>query len=239
MDNRYFTFGFDDMSQNPNSLLNDFWYFDYDSTSHASEPEHRITFCTSTSTTVLRYGNVEKQYENLAYAGLICQSTTEISTFSNFSAYFTRGMRVKRFIRSNQVEVDATNNFPEIAYDLLTNRRYGVGEFIGNNAVDPDRFNIAAEYCYKNGLYWDGVISENVNLRDFLYAQAAYQLLDFTIVGGVFSLYRRSRFVATTQSTMTPLRTQQTSRSKRCLLTATSATSNNFPFCRRTAAVYR
>ena len=29
----------------------------------------------------------------------------------------------------------STNLFPEIAYNLLTNRRYGVGEFIGNNAI--------------------------------------------------------------------------------------------------------
>ena len=78
---------------------------------------------------------------------------------------------------------------PEIAYDLLTNRRYGVGEFIGNNSVDAVRFNVAAEFCFVNGFYWDGVISNKTNVRQFLFEQSAFQLLDFTILGGQFSLY--------------------------------------------------
>lgn len=195
MDHKYFTAGIKTKNgktpnQNPNSLLNDYWYFDADTTSHANEPEHQITFCNEyVENSDAWYDTVGKQYEYLAYSGLVCQSAKEISTFSNFSAYFTRGIKVERFIRSNQVKFDGTNNFPEIAYDLLTNRRYGVGEFIGNNAVDKSRFNIAAEFCYKNGFYWDGIISESVNLREFLFQQAGYQMLDFTIIGGQFSLY--------------------------------------------------
>ena len=79
--------------------------------------------------------------------------------------------------------------FLRIAYNLLTNRRYGVGEYIGNNALDAARFNKAAEFCNANGFYWDGIISKQINVREFLYTQSAYQLLDVTILGGQFSLY--------------------------------------------------
>ena len=177
-------------NQNPNSYLQDYWFFDADTSSHANEPEHQITWLNEiVDNDSTWYNYPARQYENLSYAGLICQSSKEISTFSNFSAYFTEGIRVKRFIASSQKPTGATNNFPEIAYDLLTNRRYGVGEFIGNNSVDAVRFNVAAEFCLVNGFYWDGVISNKTNVRQFLFEQSAFQLLDFTILGGQFSLY--------------------------------------------------
>jgi len=177
-------------NQNPNSYLSDYWYFDSDSSSHANEPEHQITWLNEVVYNGATWvNNPLKQYEHLAYAGLICQSSKEISTFSNFSAYFTEGIRVKKFVAATAKPEGATNNFPEIAYDLLTNRRYGVGEYIGNNSIDADRFNIAAEFCNANGFYWDGIISQQTSVRDFLFNQAAYQLLDFTILGGQFSLY--------------------------------------------------
>ena len=177
-------------NQNPNSYLQDYWFFDADTSSHANEPEHQITWLNeivNNGDTWINYPN--KQYEHLAYGGLICQSSKEISTFSNFSAYFTQGIQVKKFIGASANSTGPTNNFPEIAYDLLTNRRYGVGEYIGNNSVDAVRFNVAAEFCNANGFYWDGIVSEQVNVREFLFQQSAFQLLDFTILGGEFSLY--------------------------------------------------
>jgi hypothetical protein len=189
MDHPYWATGEKDKpNQNPNSLLNDYWYFDADTTSHSDEPEHKLTFVNEYVINDSKwYKDEDKQYEYLARAGLICQSSKEISTFSNFSGYFEEGIKVKRFVGSKSY--GATNLFPEIAYNLLTNRRYGVGEFIGNNAISTSRFKIAARFCDANDFYWDGVISEPGNVREFLYQQAAYQMLDFTILGGEFSLY--------------------------------------------------
>ena len=48
---------------------------------------------------------------------------------------------------------------------------------------------IAAKFCKANGFFWDGMISDRINLREFIYQQAMYCLLDFTIIGGKFSLY--------------------------------------------------
>ena len=46
----------------------------------------------------------------------------------------------------------------------------------------------AADFCNKNKFYWDGTIRSKLNLRDFIFEHAAYCLLDFTIIGGKFSL---------------------------------------------------
>lgn len=180
----------DQPNLNPNALLNDFWYYSSDSASNENEPEHKITWINEyVENNDTWYDHEDRQYEHLAHAGLICRSSKEVSTFSNFSAYFTQGIRVKKFVKSTARPEGASNNFPEIAYDLLTNRRYGIGEYIGKNALDEDAFDVAADFCDANDFYWDGVISSGVNVREFLFQQAAYQMLDFTIKGGLFGLY--------------------------------------------------
>ena len=175
---------------NPNSLLNDYWYFDADVPSHVNSPEHEITWMNEfVDNSKEWYESPKDQYKELAYAGIICQSSTEISSFSNFSAYFKEGLQVRKMYGPEKGQLKATNNFPEIANTLLTNRRFGVGEMIGSNSVDADRMALSAKFCETNKLYWDGIISDRTNVREFLYQQAGYQFLDFTIIGGQFSLY--------------------------------------------------
>ena len=83
---------YEDPSANPNSLLQDFWFYDADTSSHANEPEHQITHINEyVENDKAWYADMKKQYENIAYSGLICQSTKEISQFSNFSAYMEHG----------------------------------------------------------------------------------------------------------------------------------------------------
>ena len=48
---------------------------------------------------------------------------------------------------------------------------------------------VAAKFCEANGFYWDGVITDKQNIREFIYQNAVFNLLDFTILGGKFSLY--------------------------------------------------
>ena len=84
--------------------------------------------------------------------------------------------------------VAPTNNFAEIAYALLTNRDYGAGEILGIYATSRERMTTAAQFCRANDFTWDGVIGQRLNLRDWIFEQASYCLLDFTILGGQFSL---------------------------------------------------
>lgn len=173
--------------QNPGSLLNDYWYFDADTTSHDNSPEHEITWVNEYIDNPAEwYENQEEQYNNLGYAGIICQSSTEISNFSSFSAYFKKGINITKLLGGDKF--GPSNNFAEIANSLLANRRFGVGEVIGNNSIDTERMIESAKFCEANGFYWDGIIAEETNVREFLFTQAAYQLLDFTIIGGRFSL---------------------------------------------------
>src|SRR6056300_356314 len=101
------------------------------------------------------------------------------------SAFIKRGVMVERIGSSGR---SASNLMPEIAYALLTDPVLGAGKLIGASQVDRGRMAIAAKFCAANGFTWDGVISQQQNLREWIYQNAGYCLLDFTIIGGRFSL---------------------------------------------------
>lgn len=164
---------------NPFDAIADFVKYDAEQSSHLNGPEHEIVYCNEMN----RGSSIS--YPGLAYAGLRLNSSKEWTSFSQFSAYLMRGIKVDRLINTN---TEATNLFPEIAYTLLTDPDLGAGDLIGVTAVDRDRMTIAARFCEANGFYWDGVITENQNLREFIFEMAGYCLLDFTILAGKFSL---------------------------------------------------
>ena len=192
---------------NPYDAAADFWQYEGDKSSHLEGPEHQITYCNEIvrtdidETTNIIPESEPATYENLAYTGLRINSSKEWTNFSQFSAYFKKGIKVEKLINdkgkdpvNNSDGVDkygrgATSLFPEIAYSLLTDKKMGAGAVINPESVDKNNMKIAAKFCYANGYFWDGMISEKVNLREFIYQQSMYCLLDFTIIGGKFSLY--------------------------------------------------
>ena len=179
----------DEIEKNLNiyDAASDFWTFEGDQSSHLDGPEHQITYCNEIiETEGDRSVGEPATYEDLAYAGLRVDSSKEWTNFSQFSAYFKKGIKVESLLGGSD---RATCLFPEIAYALLTDTKIGAGKIISKSAVDRSNMEIAAKFCRANGFFWDGMISDRVNLREFIYDQALYCLLDFTIIGGKFSLY--------------------------------------------------
>ena len=176
---------------NPNNAIADYFLYDSEDSSHASQPEHEIVFVNEVKEADEEY---YAEYPDLAMAGLRIDSTKEISSLSNLSAFITDGIKTQRLINDSGASVSetaakqSTNNFVEIAYDLLTNDVYGAAELIGTRGVNRSEMTDAAKYCYKNEFTWDGMIDKRFNLREFIFEHAAYNLLDFSIKGGQFSL---------------------------------------------------
>ena len=189
-----------DRNQNPNVTLSDYYTFDAEDSSHRSSPEHEIVWINEfVDNNDSWYENPEDQYSNLAYAGLILASSKEYSSFSELSAYFKKGIRVTNVLkgkgRYSDPELDfedvptaPTCLFPEVAYDLLSDKFRGAGELVGRGEIHDGKMKLAARYCQANEFYWDGVISQRVNLRQYIFEQAGYCMLDFTIIGGMFAL---------------------------------------------------
>lgn len=166
-------------SLNPYDAISDCTLYSSERSSHADNPEHEVVYVNE------QLGQPAPQYNSLAIAGLRINSSKEWTNFSSLSAYIKRGVMVERLTTGGR---SATNLLPEIAYALLTDPSIGAGKVIGASQVNRDRMALAARFCEANGFTWDGVISDRVNLRQWIYEQAGYCLLDFTILGGQFSL---------------------------------------------------
>lgn len=171
-----------------NNVIADYFTYDAESSSHQDGPEHTIAY-------VNEIQAIENfNYPDLAVAGLRLNSGKEWTSFSEFSAYIKKGIKIQSLGINDRgiVSVGAkasSNNFPEIAYALLTDNNFGAGETIGANQVATRDMATAARYCRANGFFWDGVISEKQNLREFIFQNAGYNFLDFTIKGGQFGLF--------------------------------------------------
>ena len=165
----------------------DYGRYDAERSSHDDGPEHELVYVNE-----IVDQEETPEYQNLAMLGLRLNASKEWSNFQQLTAYVKKGIKVNRLItdegRSTTTLVGPTNNFAEIAYTLLTSNRLGAGEILGDAATDRQRMTQAAKFCHANGFTWDGVIGQRLNLRDFIFENAAYCLLDFTIVGGQFSL---------------------------------------------------
>ena len=162
-----------------------------DENSNRNDPEHEIVFVNEILSPTENAQREEEpaKYGDLAFAGLRINSSKEWTNFSQFSAYFTQGIEVEKLdLNGKKGEKGASNLFPEIAYALLTDSKLGAGKLVGVDSVDDKLMGLSAIFCSNNRFFWDGVISSKLNLRDFIFEHAGYCLLDFTIIGGRFSL---------------------------------------------------
>ena len=172
---------------NPFDALADFPKYDLETTSHQDGPEHQVVYINEQ----IRSEQIAK-YDNLSLLGIRVLAGKDWASLGQLSAYVKKGIQVDRLITDSGVAtttlVDATNNFPEIAYNLLIDPRIGAGKKVPKDSVDRTSMTIAAQFCKANGFAWDGVVGEKTALREFIFRNGAYNFLDFTIIGGKFAL---------------------------------------------------
>ena len=151
--------------------------FIYDGVSTtASEPEHRISYVN-----IISENTETPEYDNLAIVGLNIRSSKELRSLDQLSVYCEGGV------------IDS-HLFPDVFADLLTNQRYGTGQFFDAAQIDTDSFAAAASWTFDRRYFFDGAISEKINLRSWGAERARDFLLDLSISGGKFTLNPTVRF---------------------------------------------
>ena len=169
---------------NPYDAIADYIKFDAERPSHLDQPEHQITYVNE----LIRANSIDEDfltYSRLSNVGLKMNSSKEFNTFSQLSVYVKNGIKVENLITGSN---DSSNLFPDIAYHLLTDDVNGAGNLIGTTQINKDDMKKASQFCEANNFYWDGIITQQQNIREFIYQNAVFCLLDFTIKGGQFSL---------------------------------------------------
>jgi hypothetical protein len=157
----------------------EFFVYDEITTSCSSAPEHEIAYVN-----VIQPNAFTPQYDNLCLIGMNIKASREWSQFSQLSAYITEGKQVQRLLGG----FGATHLFPEILYDFMLNKRYGLGNEISAEQIDIASFTAAAQFCQDNRFFYDGPKINNTNWRQWAADTAATHCLLLIERGGIFYL---------------------------------------------------
>ena len=149
--------------------------------SASTGPEHEIVYINE-----IVPNDTAPVYDNLALLGVNIMSSVEWQQFNQFSCYVTGGKTCRRLLNSKSV--GSTHLFPDILLDLLTNTTYGAGNLISDEMIDLASFESAAQWCQDRTYFYDGVIADRVNLRQWAADTAATHLLIFGERDGKFFL---------------------------------------------------
>ena len=159
--------------------------FIYDSVSTtASEPEHKISYIN-----IITENDSTPNYDDLALVGLNIRSSKELRALDQLSVYCEGGMT-----KDGTQGGDPIHLFPDVFQDLLTNDRFGTGEFFDIAQIDTASFTAANAWTESRNYFFDGAISEKINLRTWGAERARDFLLDLSVSGGKFKLEPTIRF---------------------------------------------
>ena len=142
----------------------------------ATQPEHEIVYINTVSPNKTR-----PDYTDMAIVGMNITSSKEISSLNQFSVYVNQG-------------INSTSNFPEVLYDLLTNKRYGAGNIMSPAQIDKPSFDEATTWAYNRRYFFDGAISEKTNIRTWGADVSQNFLLDLLMRNGKFTLQPVANF---------------------------------------------
>jgi len=165
--------------------------FEEITTSAEGGPEHEIVYINE-----IVPNDSAPAYDNLALIGVNINSSVEWQQFNQFSCYVTGGKTCRRL--RDSLTTGATHLFPDIVLDLLTNATYGRGDLITDDMIDLTEFEDAADWCYTRKYFYDGVIGDQVNIRQWCADVAATHLLIFGESDGKFFLRPALQFDAVT-----------------------------------------
>jgi hypothetical protein len=149
-------------------LAEDFIYSEVSSS--AKSPEHEVSYVN-----IITDNNQDPNYTELAIAGFNIHASKDINSLDQLSVYVTEG-------------VLDSHLFPDVFRDLLTNPRYGTGSFFSAEQIDDDSFVSAAAFTEGRRYFFDGAITQKLNLRSWGADSAAHFLLDLSVSGGRFKL---------------------------------------------------
>ncbi len=139
-------------------------------TASTGQPEHSISYIN-----IINENSVAPEYDDIAILGVNIRSSKELSSLDQLSVYVNEG-------------VIASHDFADVFYDLLTNKRYGIGDIFDPAQIDKASFDAAAEFTRARKYFFDGAVSEKLNIRSWGADRATDFLLDLGVSGGRFTL---------------------------------------------------
>ena len=167
--------------------------------SNESEPEHSIVYVNE----VVPNANVPG-YNNLTIAGLSLKASRNFTSLDQMRCWLGSGLHVKRLHPDRSVynlgnlDVNGkisgpSNLFTDLVFYLLTNEMGGAGGLLKMNEdnaflLNEDDFKETSRFLHAQKLFFNGVLGNKTNLRQYITDVAPYFLCNFVIMDGKFSL---------------------------------------------------
>ena len=133
------------------------------------------------------------KYDNTTTAALVLKASRNFTALDQIRVWLKEGIEVTNLHPDDNNATDPSNLFTDLAYYLLTDRVAGTGKALGSDAdakdlVDKDQLATTSKFLRTNKLFFNGAITDPVNLRGYLAEMAPNFLCDFILADGKFSL---------------------------------------------------
>ena len=172
--------------------------------SNESEPEHSIVYVNE-----ILPNEIAPEYGGLTLAGLSLKASRNFTSLDQMRCWIASGLHVTRLhpdynaSEGNPYETSdsltyrqntgPSNLFTDLVYFLLTHKLSGAGNLLNMTAGNPrllnrDDFEKTSRFIHKQELFFNGVIADRTNLRQYISDTAPYFLCNFVIMDGKFSL---------------------------------------------------
>ena len=148
--------------------------------SNESAPEHQIVYVNESIA-----NEIKPTYDGMSTMALSIKSSNNITSVDQPRIYTPTGIDVERLVDGN---VGPSNLFSDFVYYLLTSRTQGAGSVVPDQLIDRDSLVATGRYLRANCLFFDSVLEQSVNLREYIYNMAPLLLCNFTIKNGRFGM---------------------------------------------------
>ncbi|MAZ73806.1 MAG: hypothetical protein CMC70_11750 [Flavobacteriaceae bacterium] len=167
--------------------------------SNESEPEHNIVYVNE-----IVPNEIVPLYNNLTIAGLSLKASRNFTSLDQMRVWLGSGLHVKRLhpdlsvydlggLLVNGQASGPSNLFTDLVFYLLTNQMGGAGGLLKMDESNPkllnqDDFVETSRFLHAQKLFFNGVVGDKTNLRQYITDAAPYFLCNFVIMDGKFSL---------------------------------------------------
>lgn len=157
------------------------------STSADSNPEHEVTYVNEVVVNDPAR-NGKASYTGCAMAGLKLRGNPNLSQLEQLYLYQKKGIHVKKLRQGKPESEGPSSIFTDLVYFLLTDKNTGMGNVISEDLIDKEQLARTGSFLEANHLYFDDVIVDTQNIRDFFARISSSLLCNLVTRRGKFSI---------------------------------------------------
>jgi hypothetical protein len=169
--------------------------------SNESGTEHVITYVNESVA-----NEIKPTYDGMTTMAISIKSSNNINTVQQPRVWLPSGIEVDRLVDGDR---GASHLFSDFVYYLLTSKPQGAGSVVPTELIDVDSLRDTGKFLRANGLFFDTVLEQQINLREYIYSTAPLLMCNFTIKNGRFGMMPALPIDSDNRISTAPVRIEQ------------------------------